>query len=738
MPRPTAFSRPIWGLRVVCAALILAAVACTLQIGDDNARPTIPVQPTVERPSVQIISPPDGSTVTKGQRVSVQARAQSASGVTLIELLVNDVRVASQPPAEAINPTTLDAVLDYQANQAGTLRLVVRAYSNAIVGQPAQITINVVDPLSPGTGGTASTPSSIISPVPYNPQCRARVNTSLNFRSGPATTYDRIGTFDVGQELPIIGYFDQPDGRWFQVPWGSQRGWVAGYHTTALGDCSTLRPAVVPPTPTAPPSVTPPPTIPNATATPGLPDLRFSVLTGPTEVQLSAGGSTQASYQIRVRNYGQRPSGSFRVALLKPNGTVDYVTVNNLDPNQEYAIADGNYTVTFTTPGLARLLVTADDQGVVVEADETNNQTYLNINVLAAPATAAPPATATPSATPEPTADSGGTVVIPVDTLPAISTGNANRLHSLAAVPGHSSEIGGMAFGPTGTLVTAGADGRLQVWNVAGGTVAQTLTGHTDRVTDVAANPNGTSFASASWDGTVRLWAAASGAAVQTLSFGGQVEHVAFSPDGSRLAAGGLNPGGAGGLQGLIRVWDAADGRSLMSLELFGPVSGIAFTSSATLAVATQDQDCTLAGGAVELYTVGSSDPIRVLTGHSGSLDALAVSPDGSQVAAGGQESLCSGSAVIWLWNAGDGSLLRTFVLGSETRITDLAFSPNGSLLASSSMDGTVRLWDVNSGAALAAQSGPGWSMGSLSFRPGGALIASGSADGSVSFWGAS
>jgi len=71
-------------------------------------------------------------------------------------------------------------------------------------------------------------------------------------------------------------------------------------------------------------------------------------------------------------------------------------------------VPSNGLTVTFTTPGVTRILVTVDDQNVVAESNEGNNQAYKDITVNAGRRTVTPPPTATqpvpPTQTPVPTA----------------------------------------------------------------------------------------------------------------------------------------------------------------------------------------------------------------------------------------------------------------------------------------------------------------------------------------------
>jgi WD domain, G-beta repeat/APAF-1 helical domain len=81
----------------------------------------------------------------------------------------------------------------------------------------------------------------------------------------------------------------------------------------------------------------------------------------------------------------------------------------------------------------------------------------------------------------------------------------------------------------------------------------------------------------------------------------------------------------------------------------------------------------------------------RVLTGHSNTVQAVAVAPDGSWLASG------SGDGTVRIWDVATGSE-RATLKGHTRSVEAVAVAPNGSWLASGGWDGTVRIWDVATG----------------------------------------
>lgn len=113
---------------------------------------------------------------------------------------------------------------------------------------------------------------------------------------------------------------------------------------------------------------------------------------------------------------------------------------------------------------------------------------------------------------------------------------------------------------------------------------------------------------------------------------------------------------------------------------------------------------------------------------HSAAVHAVTVSPNGQQFASSSLDR------TIKLWDLNTGELLRTLE-GHTSAVHTIIFSSDGQALASSSHDGTIKLWDLNTGKLIRTFTGHEGHVHSIVFTPDERTLISGSGDGTIKVW---
>ncbi|MCA0456465.1 MAG: WD40 repeat domain-containing protein [Chloroflexi bacterium] len=251
-----------------------------------------------------------------------------------------------------------------------------------------------------------------------------------------------------------------------------------------------------------------------------------------------------------------------------------------------------------------------------------------------------------------------------------------------------------LAFSPDGQRIAVGnTTGNIDIWDWANQVVDNTLKGHSTWVNKVVFDANNNYLASASGhlfkqegDYTVRLWLTVDWQEFSILTPSdsnlGAGLSVAISPDGGIIAAGMSN--------GTVHLWAFEGQNELAVLDEYAWADDLFFTPNGSQILFVAKDGVRIWNVADAIETYGNIPEYKLIAPlqEKEFIFSIALSPDGTVLAAGYQDG------TVRLWNVETGDQLIV-LKGHKDRVVSLAFSPDGTLLASGGTDGTVRLWGV-------------------------------------------
>jgi eukaryotic-like serine/threonine-protein kinase len=241
-------------------------------------------------------------------------------------------------------------------------------------------------------------------------------------------------------------------------------------------------------------------------------------------------------------------------------------------------------------------------------------------------------------------------------------------------------------------------------------------------VNSVAFSPDGERLASAGGGGTIKVRDSKTGDEIQTLIANTDfVYSVAFHPGGKHVAAAGADR--------VVRVWDLTTAE-----QVFTETGSQGEPYQNAYIVAFSPDGRRLAAGCKGVLNVWDWRNDRLLHDLPGHPNyrafAVAFSPDGRRLA-----SEAGGSVMIW--DAETGEHLRT-LSGHRQRVTAIAFSPDGRRLATVNFDRTIKLWDMATGQDPFTLRGQDGKLNGVAFSPDGLRLASVGEGKTVRVWEAS
>ncbi|TMS51351.1 WD40 repeat domain-containing protein [Mycobacterium sp. DBP42] len=361
----------------------------------------------------------------------------------------------------------------------------------------------------------------------------------------------------------------------------------------------------------------------------------------------------------------------------------------------------------------------------------------------------------------------------------------------------HEDKVTSVAFSPDGSrIVSGGEDDVVRLWSSDGRPVGGPMR-HEDKVTSVAFSPDGSRIASASQDGTVQLWDTRTGRQVGSpMIHPGSVNSVAFSADGTRIATGGSDRIirlfsvakdqsrvvgyllghesavnavafdadkpylASASSDGTVRLWDLRwqrmvghdgepwagyfdDGRRIGSgssdktVRWWDPTTGQPIGEP--LRVDDPDAKYLFPADEHRLVSFGSNDDARLWDARTGT-------PIGEPLRVPGEPYLSTDYRVTRIAAQLEPRVVQVYrtdsmqpvgrpVVPAED-IWRMSFSHDGRTLATAGDDGTIELWNADTGDRLGPPmndgGGPAWS---IEFSPDGHLLAAGNEDYNLRLW---
>ena len=360
------------------------------------------------------------------------------------------------------------------------------------------------------------------------------------------------------------------------------------------------------------------------------------------------------------------------------------------------------------------------------------------------------------------------------------SAGNDNLIQlwdtfigeNLQTLVGHTAGVQSVSFSPNGNTLASASRSEIIFWDVDTGEQQQIITGHTHSIHSIALSNDGITLASGYSNSTVQFWDVNRQAKQQLMTVDSEapITGLSFSPDGTMLAIGSGE---------VVSMWNPTSREQLwvaqyiygISRGIHGAPSSITFSPDGTTLAAIH-------GGNISLFDVGTGENTQYY--HYGWFSDISFSPDSQFLAVvnagsadddeidllhlrterkirtlgtlGGGEMYSAayapdGSTIagsvhneVWFWNVRSGEIEKKLTghVGEIQRwphVHTVAFSSNGKTLMSASNDGSICLWDVDTGERKDIFRGHTGLLVDAAYSPNGKTLASGSEDGTVLLW---
>lgn len=323
-----------------------------------------------------------------------------------------------------------------------------------------------------------------------------------------------------------------------------------------------------------------------------------------------------------------------------------------------------------------------------------------------------------------------------------ITANNVSRLGTLARLTGHSQDLSSIAFSLDNQWLASGSvDGTVRLWDIGAaltsgyknpdvGIYSHILQTSDAMITSVAFSPTNHILAAASADGLVQLWDIDTDALLRAIQAHDDIaSSIIFSPDGKIMMSAGYD--------GAVRLWDTETYEMIAELSGHtGPVLVVRCTADGKLIVSAS-----LDGG-IKLWNAETYQLVATL--EAPAVQGMNFSAAGSLLAAVSRIPAATNDdgMPIWgvqMWHINhEGTVnVRSFPsLKSPTGpIYDLVFSEDESMLILAEADASLRFLDVTSRREISQRWDHSDQVIGLALSSDGTLLASASLDDSIKLW---
>ena len=295
----------------------------------------------------------------------------------------------------------------------------------------------------------------------------------------------------------------------------------------------------------------------------------------------------------------------------------------------------------------------------------------------------------------------------------------------------HALEIHAVAFSPDGTkLATGSRDRTVKLWDLGNGHEMLSFLGHQDAVRAIAFSPDGKLMASAGGDADIRLWNVHDAKEVRVLKGQGTfATSLAFTPDGKHLAVGFDEKA--------LRVFEIASGEMKRAVADFQSlVSSVSFNKEGTILAAGGGDGVVRLWEFPKMIDNPATPPYWEQHDPSGATYQVVVSPDNKTLARCGPDG-------VKLYNLPlpgmpfQASAPQRIIASTDStgRFLCIAFSKDAKTLVTGGSDGSVRLWNLETGQSSGLFRGHNAEVRALAFNAAGTTLASASEDRTARLW---